>query len=71
MAEPLVLYSVKNAVATVTLNRPASRNALTPELAAAVLEAMNKADKDPNVRALRCTLRWTSVLTVRRCASSS
>lgn len=50
MAEPLVLYSVKNAVATVTLNRPSSRNALTPELAQAILDAMHAADKDPKVR---------------------
>lgn len=66
-----MLYSVKSAVATVTLNRPASRNALTPELAAAVLDAMKKADQDPNVRAFRSTLRSTPVLMVRRCASSS
>ena len=54
MAEEL-LYDVKDGVATVTLNRPDQRNALNPELLAALVEAMKRARDDEAVRALKRT----------------
>ena len=47
-----MLYSVKNAVATVTLNRPGARNALTADLASGIVDAVKRADKDHQVRFL-------------------
>ena len=51
----LVLYSVDGHVATLTLNRPDSRNALSADLMQALLTAFDKADSDDNVRALVLT----------------
>jgi methylglutaconyl-CoA hydratase len=50
----LVLYSLDktSAVATVTLNRPEKRNALNPELIAALDEAFTKAENDERVRVI-------------------
>ncbi len=50
-----VLYSVDGHVATLTLNRPDSRNALSADLMQALLAAFDKADSDDNVRALVLT----------------
>src|SRR5919198_247511 len=54
MADEL-LYEVKDAVATVTLNRPDQRNALNGELLAALVEAMKRARDDEAVRAVVLT----------------
>lgn len=50
----LVLYRIDEAtgVATVTLNRPEKRNALNPELIAALDEAFTKAENDERVRVI-------------------
>ena len=55
MAEPVVLYSVNGPVATVTLNRPAARNAISSELLTRLVEAMAAADADEEVRAIILT----------------
>lgn len=50
----LVLYALDEAtgVVTVTLNRPEKRNALNPELIAALDEAFTKAENDDRVRVI-------------------
>lgn len=50
-----VLYEVDGRVATITLNRPGQRNAVDPELAAAMDGAMERFERDPEV--------WIAVLT--------
>jgi methylglutaconyl-CoA hydratase len=46
----LILYSVDSAIARITLNRPEKRNALSPELIAALREAIDRSATDPAVR---------------------
>jgi 2-(1,2-epoxy-1,2-dihydrophenyl)acetyl-CoA isomerase len=50
-----VLYQVDGAVATITINRPAARNALTAETKVALLEAVRTASGDDAVRAVVLT----------------
>ena len=50
-----VLYEVDGRVATITLNRPQARNAVNPELAAAMSDVMDGFEADPEV--------WVAVLT--------
>jgi 2-(1,2-epoxy-1,2-dihydrophenyl)acetyl-CoA isomerase len=50
-----VLFDVDGAVATVTLNRPAARNALTAEVKSALLDALTRCGGDPAVRAVVLT----------------
>ncbi|MGI8802755.1 MAG: enoyl-CoA hydratase/isomerase family protein [Solirubrobacteraceae bacterium] len=51
MAEPLVVYEVApTGVATLRLNHPARRNALSAELLAALAAALERAGGDPAVR---------------------
>jgi 2-(1,2-epoxy-1,2-dihydrophenyl)acetyl-CoA isomerase len=50
-----VLYQVDGAVATITINRPAARNALTAETKVALLEAVRTASGDQAVRAVVLT----------------
>lgn len=50
-----VLYQVDGAVATITLNRPAARNALTAETKDALLDALRQAAADGGVRAVILT----------------
>ena len=50
-----VLYDVDGAVATVTINRPAARNALTAEAKAGLLAALQAASAAPDVRAVVLT----------------
>jgi enoyl-CoA hydratase len=45
----VVLYEVAERVATVTLNRPEARNALSAEVRRALPQAMRRADEDPDV----------------------
>jgi enoyl-CoA hydratase len=52
---PVVLADVANQVATVTLNRPERRNALSGELIAALREALTDLEADPEVRAIILT----------------
>lgn len=48
--EPAVTYQVAGAVARITLNRPRSRNALSAEVTAGLLAALDRADRDGAVR---------------------
>ncbi len=50
-----LLYQVTAGVATLTLNRPQRRNALTPDLLQALYAACTRAERDPEVRALLIT----------------
>lgn len=50
MTEPLVLYSVNQRIATISLNRPEKRNALNPELVAQLTAAFLMASDDTSVK---------------------
>jgi 2-(1,2-epoxy-1,2-dihydrophenyl)acetyl-CoA isomerase len=50
-----VLYQLDGAVATITLNRPAARNALTTETKTALLDALRDSAGDREVRAVILT----------------
>lgn len=52
MAEPTVLYDAADAVATITLNRPARLNAITKELEAELFSAMQRAEQADDVRVI-------------------
>lgn len=49
MAEPVVLYEVSERIATVTLNRPEARNALSSDVLRMIPELMLRAEGDPDV----------------------
>ena len=51
----LVLTAVSEGVATVTLNRPERRNALSPQLLDALIEALEGVKADPDVRVVVLT----------------
>lgn len=53
--EPVVLVDVDHHIATVTLNRPGARNALSREVTHALWDAMIGADEDPRVHAVILT----------------
>ena len=55
MTDPVVLLDVDGTVATITLNRPASRNAISGELLTRLGEAMATAEADVEVRAVILT----------------
>lgn len=50
-----VCWDLDGAVATITLNRPKARNALTAEMKGALLDALTRAARDPDVRAVVVT----------------
>src|SRR5262245_59757293 len=52
MADTTVLYEVRDAVATITLNRPEAYNALNLALARDLFLAVLEADEDPAVRCI-------------------
>src|ERR1700752_3237975 len=54
-AEPVVLYQVKDRIATVTLNRPRARNALSRALTHALWDAVTAAGQAPDVDAVILT----------------
>ncbi len=55
MAEPAVLYDVKDAIATVTFNRPDRLNAFNAEMETGLRDAMMQAARDPDVRVIILT----------------
>lgn len=50
-----VLFEVDEAVATITLNRPSARNALTVEMKNGLLDALRRCNSDPAVRSVILT----------------
>jgi len=55
MAEPVVLYEVKERIATVTLNRPDRLNAFNAEMGSGLRQAMEAAARDAAVRVIILT----------------
>ena len=55
MAETDVLYDVSERIATITLNRPEARNALSSEVLRQLPERMTQAEADPDVDVLILT----------------
>jgi len=51
----LILYSVDRGIARITLHRPEKRNALSPELIAALRESIDRSANDPDVRVVVLT----------------
>ena len=52
MENPHLSYAVENHIAMVTLNRPEALNALSPEMSAGLVEALDEAGRDDDVRVL-------------------
>ena len=50
-----LLESISNGVATLTMNRPEARNALTRDMLAAMAQALPRLDADPSVRVVVLT----------------
>jgi len=55
MAEPAVLYAVKDRIATVTFNRPDRLNAFNAEMETGLRQAMTEAARDAEVRVIVLT----------------
>ena len=55
MANTFILFSVENAVARITLNRPEKFNSFNREMALQLQDALDKAAVDKNVRAIYIT----------------
>lgn len=55
MSDDAVLVDVDGAVATITLNRPDQRNALTFEVSSGIVDAVDELEDDPDVRVLVVT----------------
>lgn len=55
MSDPTVLVDVADRIATITLNRPDARNAINPQLAAELWDAVADADADPAVAVMVLT----------------
>jgi len=52
MTSPLVLYSVADRIATISLNRPEKRNAFNPELVSSLTAALLEASDDEAVKVI-------------------
>jgi methylglutaconyl-CoA hydratase len=52
MTAPLVLYSVADRIATISINRPEKRNALNPELVSLLTETLLQAADDDEVKVI-------------------
>jgi enoyl-CoA hydratase/carnithine racemase len=50
-----ILYQIENNILTITLNRPEHMNAFTVEMANELIDAVNRASEDDNVRAIVVT----------------
>lgn len=55
MSYETLLYGVQDAVATITLNRPEARNALSPQMVRELVAALEAAAMDPEVRVVVLT----------------
>jgi methylglutaconyl-CoA hydratase len=52
MTSPLILYSVADRIATISLNRPEKRNAFSPELISSLTAALLRASDDEEVKVI-------------------
>ena len=50
-----ILYQIENNILTITLNRPEHMNAFTVEMANELIDAVNRASEDDDVRAIVVT----------------
>ena len=50
-----ILYQIENTILTITLNRPEHMNAFTVEMARELIDAINRASEDDEVRAIVVT----------------
>ena len=50
MSDEVILYSVSDGIAQVTLNRPAKMNALNPEMIVRLAKAWDEINADPSIR---------------------
>ncbi|MGH6883376.1 MAG: enoyl-CoA hydratase/isomerase family protein, partial [Hypericibacter sp.] len=50
-----ILCTVENQIATITLNRPAKLNAMTPEMIQSIIEAIERCNRDDTVRVVIVT----------------
>src|SRR5437667_8871354 len=55
MAYEAILYETAGPVATITLNRPETLNAINPQMTAELHAALDAADADPALRAIILT----------------
>ena len=55
MAYEQIIYDVRDAIATITLNRPARLNAWTPQMGRELYEAFRRAGDDDGVRVIVVT----------------
>lgn len=55
MAYNAILYQIENNILTITLNRPEQMNAFTVEMANELIDAVNRASEDDEVRAIVVT----------------
>ena len=60
MSEPAILYELHDHIATLTLNRPENRNSMTPDLLAALADAVERLRTDSEVRCVIVTGRGKS-----------
>ena len=52
---PELLTTIENQVATLTINRPKRRNALSADVILQLLEGLDSAENDPNIRVIVLT----------------
>lgn len=55
MADSHILYDADDHIATITLNRPDARNAYSSEMASGLVDAIDRADEDEEIRAVIVT----------------
>jgi enoyl-CoA hydratase/carnithine racemase len=55
MADPAVLYEVKDHIATITLNRPDNRNSMTEDILSGIETSVAEVRRDPEVRCVIIT----------------
>lgn len=53
--DEVVLYDLEGRCAVITINRPDARNAVSPEVARGLADAVGRAESDPEVRAMVIT----------------
>jgi 2-(1,2-epoxy-1,2-dihydrophenyl)acetyl-CoA isomerase len=69
-ADPTVLYTTEGAVAVVTLNRPQALNSFTRQMHRELWAALDKAEADPQIRALVITGAGRGFSPLRRSVAS-